>query len=160
MLRMLLWDPKAHPADAHFVALMKDFASSYANKNPSTADFQAIVERHMTPTMDLAHDHRMDWFFRQWLDGTEIPRYTVKLDLKTIAPDQYRISGSIAQEEVSTNFHGFLPIYLEFDKGEMLRLAVVTFTGTETVPIETTLKLARKPVRVVANAMQDVLLRD
>jgi aminopeptidase N len=160
MLRTLLWDPKARPADARFIAMMKDFAASYAGKNPTTADFQAVVERHMTPTMDLTHDRKMDWFFRQWVDGIEIPRYTAKLDVAPAGADQYRISGSLTQEGVSTNFHGFLPVYVEFEKSEVLRLAVVTFTGTETVPIDTTLKLPRKPVRVVANALHDVLTRD
>ena len=160
MLRMLMWDPRARPPDAAFIAMMKEFAAAQAGKSPTTRDFQTVVEKHMTPTMDLTHDRKMDWFFRQWLDGTEIPRYDVKVDVKSSGADQYTLSGSVAQAEVSPNFHGFLPLYIEFEKGEFMRLAVVTFTGPETVPVATTLKLPKKPVRIVANAMRDVLTRD
>ena len=113
----------------------------------------------MTAAMDLTHDRTMEWFFRQWLDGTEIPRYDVQLAIESAGTDQYKLSGSVAQSGVSPNFHGFLPLYVEFEKGELMRLAVVTFTGPETVPIVTTLRLPKKPVRVVANAMRDVLTR-
>src|SRR5262249_49872480 len=50
MLRSLLWSPKER--DAPFIALMKDFGSAWAGKNPSTRDFQVAVERHMSPAMD------------------------------------------------------------------------------------------------------------
>jgi hypothetical protein len=28
-------------------------------------DFKAMVEKHMTPEMDLEGNHRMDWFFNE-----------------------------------------------------------------------------------------------
>jgi hypothetical protein len=160
MLRMLMWDPHANPPDASFIALMKDFVSAYADKNPSTRDFQDVVERHMTPNMDLAGDHKMDWFFRQWIDGTEIPRYVARVDVRPAGNDEYAISGTVSQADVSPEFRGFLPLYVELAKGNLMRLAVVRLTGPESVPIDTKLRLPAKPGRVVANAMRDVLARD
>jgi len=160
MLRMLMWDPRAKPPDTAFIAMMKDFAAAFADKNPSTRDFQDVVERHMTPAMDLAGDGKMDWFFRQWIDGTEIPRYSVRVDVRAAGNDEYAISGTVAQSDVSPGFRGFLPLYIEFAKGNVVRLAVVRMTGSESVPIETKLRLPGKPERVVANAMHDVLARD
>jgi hypothetical protein len=160
MLRMLMWDPRARPADGPFIAMMQDFVKRFADKSPSTWDFQSVVERHMTPMLDQAKNGKMDWFFRQWVDGTEIPRYTVKVDITSAADGQYKLSGSASQEGVSKDFLGFLPLYLEYDKGEVQRLAVVSLTGSQSIPIETTLKLAKKPKRVVGNAMHDVLSRD
>ncbi len=160
MLRMLMWDPHARPPDAAFIALMKDFASSFADENPSTRDFQSVVERHVTPAMDLAHDRKMDWFFRQWVDGTDIPTYAVKVDVRAAGDGRYTVSGTVSQAGVPDDFLGFLPLYLEFEKGEVVRMGLATFTGKETVPVETTLTLSKKPVRVVANAMHDVLSRD
>ena len=29
----------------------------------------------MTPAMDLEGNHRLDWFFREWVYGTTVPRY-------------------------------------------------------------------------------------
>ena len=73
MLRSLMWDTKARPPDAAFIAMMKDFATAYADRNASTRDFQNVVERHMTPAMDMTKDGRMDWFFKQWVHGPTFP---------------------------------------------------------------------------------------
>jgi hypothetical protein len=160
MLRTLMRDPKAKPPDERFIATMKDFASTYAGKNPTTRDFQAVVERHMSPAMDLEKNGKMDWFFRQWIDGTEIPRYSAEVAVQDLGSGQYKLVGSARQEDVSEDFLGFLPLYLEFEKGTFARLGLVNFRGTATAPIDTTLSLPKKPRRVVANAMNDVLTRD
>jgi hypothetical protein len=160
MLRTLMRDPKARPADERFIATMKDFVSTYSGKNPSTRDFQTVVERHMSPTMDLEKNGKMDWFFRQWVYGTEIPRLSAKIDVQDLGGDQYKLVGTARQEGASDDFLGFVPLYLEFEKGSFVRLGLVSFRGTASVPIDTTLKLPKKPRRVVANAMSDVLTRD
>lgn len=160
MLRMLMWDPKDRPPDAAFIAMMKDFLQSYAGKNASTRDFQTVLERHMTPRMDVAKSGKMDWFFRQWVDGTEIPRYTAKVNVQSAGNGEYKLSGSVAQEGVSQDFIGFLPLYLEYDKGEIQRLAVVTFVGNMSTPVDVTIRLPKAPKHVVANARHDVLSRD
>jgi hypothetical protein len=160
MLRTLMRDPKAKPPDERFISTMKDFVSTYAGKNPTTRDFQTVVERHMSPAMDLERNGKMDWFFRQWIDGTEIPRYTAEIAVQDLGGGQYKLVGSARQEEVSDDFFGFLPIYLEFEKGTFARFGFVSFRGTANVPIDTTISLPKKPRRVVANAMNDVLSRD
>ena len=160
MLRTLMRDPKGHPPDERFIATMKDFVSTYAGKNPTTRDFQTVVEKHMSPAMDLEKNGRMDWFFRQWVYGMEIPRVSARVEVQDLGGGQYKLVGSARQEAVSDDFLGFLPLYLEFEKGAFVRLGLVSFRGTATVPIDTTLALPRKPRRVVANAMNDVLTRD
>ena len=160
MLRMLMREPKDRPPDGRFIAMMKDFVTTYSGRNPSTRDFQTVVERHMSPVMDLAKDGKMDWFFRQWVAGMEIPRYVSKIKVESLGGDQYKLTGTVTQENVSADFLGFLPLYLEFDKGVFHRLGVATFRGLHTVPVETTLTLPKKPRRVVANAMSDVLTRN
>ena len=72
--------------------MMKDFVQTWSDKNPTTKDFQTVVERHMIPALDLAGDGRMDYFFRQWVDGTDVPIHTAKLDISKEG-DQYRIKG-------------------------------------------------------------------
>ena len=160
MLRMLMRDPKAKPPDERFIATMKDFVSTYAGKSPTTRDFQAVVERHMSPTMDLEKNGKMDWFFREWIDGTEIPRYTAEIAVQDAGGGQYKLVGKVQQADVSEDFLGFVPLYLEFEKGNFARLGLVSFRGPATVNIDTTVALPKKPRRVVANAMNDVLTRD
>ena len=37
-----------------------------------------MVEKHMTPEMDLDGNHRMDWFFNEYVYGTALPSYTMQ----------------------------------------------------------------------------------
>ena len=73
--------------------MMKEFVQTSAGKNVTTREFQDVVERHITPTMDVAKTGKMDWFFRQWVDGTEIPDYDVNVDIAPAADGEYKLSG-------------------------------------------------------------------
>jgi len=159
MLRSMINTGSPKP-DAAFQELMKDFVSTHAGKNATTRDFQAAVERHMTPALNLAHDGKMDWFFRQWIDGTEIPRFKVAIELEKKEADSYRLKGTIAQEGVSEGFRTLLPIYLEFDKGVVIRYGNIPLVGSQVYPVDVVVKTPKKPTRVVANALHEVLARD
>lgn len=159
MLRMRMRDPEATAPDAKFIALLQDFVSTQSGKNPSTRDFQAAVERHMTPEMNAAGDGTMDWFFRQWVYGTEIPRIAPKLEVAHLEEDRYRIRGSVTQSGVSAGFRTDVPIYVE-TKGEVRRVGFVSLIGSQTVPVDLTVRLARPPERALVNALHDVLYRD
>ena len=160
MLRMLMRDWKSPRPDEKFIETMKDFASTYAGKNPSTRDFQAVVEGHMTPAMNAAGDGKMDWFFKQWVYGTDIPRYRQKLDISKQGDGQYRLTGSISQEGVSNDFRGFAHVYAVFSNGEMARLGGLSLVGNTTKPLDATLRLSKEPKRLLLNAFHDVLSRD
>ena len=159
MLRMLMRDNATNPPDANFIAMLKDFVATQADKNPGTKDFQAAVEKHMTPAMDIAGDGKMDWFFRQWVDGTEIPRITEKLEATPLEGGQYRIRGSVTQEGVADDFLSVAAIYGE-SKGEVVRVGVIPLKGSQTVPVDLTVSLPRPPDRVLVNVLHDVLSRD
>src|SRR5579883_2096108 len=73
MLRMMMHTPKE--GDRPFQAMIHDFIKSHYNKDVSTEDFQRAVEKYMSKQMDIMGDHRMDWFFDEWVYGTEIPAY-------------------------------------------------------------------------------------
>jgi hypothetical protein len=34
-----------------------------------------MMEKHMTPEMDLEGNHKMDWFFNEYVYGTALPSY-------------------------------------------------------------------------------------
>jgi hypothetical protein len=80
MLRSLMWDE--HSGDGDFQAMMQDFLESFANSRVSTEDFKRVVEKHMKPRMDLDGNHRMDWFFDEWIYGTEVPSYRLESSLR------------------------------------------------------------------------------
>ena len=160
MLRMMMRDPTKPNPDAAFIATMKDFLDTYSGKNPSTADFQAIVEKHMTRAMDAAGDHKMDWFFGQWVDGIEIPKLTSTLQASDAGGGKYHITGTVSQEFVSPGFHTVVPIYLDMGGDKIARLGQVQITGATPAKIDVTIPLPSAPKRIVVNALHDVLARD
>jgi Peptidase family M1 domain len=159
MLRMLMWDGADKVPDRRFMAMMHDYTSSYAGKQASTADFQRVVERHMVPAMNAGGDGKMDWFFRQWVYGTEAPHYVSDLRLES-AGAEVRIKGRITQEGVADDFRALVPIYLAFDKGQFVRVGLVPMVGRASVPVDVALKPPKKPRDVLINARSEVLARD
>ncbi len=159
MLRMTMRDPSKKNPDDDFIAMMTDFATTYAGKDPSTADFQRMVEKHVTPGLKLTPDGKLTWFFDQWVRGTAIPRYVARLDAQPTSGGKYRISGTITQSEVPNDFAVVVPIYLSFDKGAFVKLGDVAVIGSSTKNIDVEVALPKAPRSVTINAMHDVLSR-
>ncbi len=159
MLRMLQWDSASPAPDHRFIEMMHDYASSFANQQATTADFQKVVERHMAPTMNATGNGKMDWFFKQWVYGTAVPRLTADLHLQP-AGDQVHITGKVTQAEVPADFRSLVPLYLNLDKGEVVRVGLLPMVGSVTVPVDVTVK-SPKPARGVSiNAHSEVLARE
>jgi hypothetical protein len=158
MLRMALYDWSSKDPDARFIAMMKDYASTYAGGFASTADFQKVVERHMVPAMNATGDGRMDWFFNQWVYGIEVPHYTVDLRVET-AGEQTHIHGTVRQAGVAKDFRAVVPLYVELGKNEFLRVGLLPIAGEASVPVDVKLKLPKPARRATINVHGEVLSR-
>ena len=156
MLRSMMWDPKTN--DENFIQMMHDYVATHLYKSASTASFQAVVEKHMTPNMDLAKNGKMDWFFNEWVYGTDIPRYKFDYTLVPEADGKVRLKASLTQSEVSDAFLMSVPIYMELDAGRIARLGTVAMKGNSTKS-NLELVLPVKPKRVMINQNFDVLAR-
>lgn len=152
MLRAMMWDMKTK--DQKFIDMMQDFVKTYTHRNASSEAFKAIAEKHMTPAMDLDGNHRLDWFFDEWVYGTEIPRYRLQYNLTPEADGKVLLKGTLTQAEVSNRFKMAVPVYLDFD-GKWMRLGVMPIQGSSTKEFQ--VRLPQKPKRVVINAFHDVL---
>jgi peptidase M1-like protein len=159
MLRMLMSDPSKPNRDEAFIAMMTDFAATFAGKNASTADFQRIVEKHATPSMGTTQDGRFDYFFKQWVYGTAVPKYTSNLTITETGEGKYRLAGSLTQAQVPDDFAATVPVYLVFDKGATAKLGAMMLIGNQTKTIDREIPLPRKPKSVTVNLMHDVLAR-
>ncbi|MCP4220383.1 MAG: M1 family metallopeptidase [bacterium] len=153
MLRMMMWHPKDH--DARFSTMLKELVKTYFLGKIDTADFKAMVEKHMIKQMDLDGNGRMDWFFDQWVHGTLIPQYKLKYRVEKGANGKHVLFCSITQSNVDENFKMLVPIYLKYGKG-IARLGSVKVKGNGSTQ-EIKIPLAKKPDSVLLNHYEDIL---
>ena len=153
MLRYLMYDRDT--GDKDFIAMMHDFVATYLNKNASTESFKSVVEKHMKPAIDLERNGKMDWFFNEWVYGTEIPGYRMEYSVAPESGGNFVLSAKVTQSGVSSKFMMGVPIYFDFD-GHIIRAGSVALLGNMTSR-EFKLRLPKKPKRVLLNANHDVL---
>jgi len=155
MIRMMMFDRQT--GDQRFKDLMHDFASTYANRAASTEDFKAMVEKHMTREMDIRGDHRMDWFFDEYVYGTALPAYKLDYSYDKTA-DGVLLKLKIAQSNVDKDFSMLVPLYLETADGKIMSMGRVTLHGTTAFDFQVPLKgLKDPPKKVMINYLHDVL---
>ncbi len=155
MLRMLMWDRAT--GDRDFIAMMREFTSRFLHQNPSTADFQAIAEKHITPAKNMEKNQKLDWFFQQWVYGTEIPKYELTYDVSPQPGGKYLLKTRVVQSGVGERFAMVVPLYIDMD-GTPVRAARLRMHGNSSFDGIQVL-LPAKPRRVLVNAYFDVLSR-
>lgn len=152
MLRMLMHDDKT--GDQDFIEMIKDFVKSHLNQNATSESFKMVVERHMKPVLDMEGTHRIDWFYRDWIYGTDLPHYRLEYSIKTEG-GKAAFTGKLAESGVSPAFLMRVPVYFDID-GRMLRAGYVAMHGNMTSN-ELKITLPKKPKHVSINAFHDVL---
>jgi hypothetical protein len=127
MIRMQMMDPKNPDPEHLFKEMMQDYCKTFDNKPASTEDFKAIVEKHMTRGMDLDGNHKMDWFFNEYVYGTERPQYTFHATVSSGADGKTTVSGTLQRIGVPGNWKDVVPIYAHIgDKTVRLGSLAVT----------------------------------
>jgi aminopeptidase N len=155
MLRMMLHDNRN--GDQRFKEMMQDFVNTYRGKSATTEDFKTIVEKHMTPEMDLEGNHKMDWFFNEYVYGTQLPTYQMNATFDAGADGDLVMSVKMTQSNVDDSFRMLVPIYLELPNG-MFFLGRARLAGNSTFEQKIPLKgLKDKPKRAAINYFDDVL---
>lgn len=154
MIHMMMWDNKT--GDQNFKAMMQDFVSAYRNRPASTEDFKAMVEKHMTPQMDLDGNRKMDWFFNEYIYGIELPTYNFTYNITNDANGPV-IDFKLTQSNVSDNFKMLVPIYIEFPDGRVGRLGSATLTGNNTLQQKIPVGKNLAPKKLMINYYLDVL---
>ena len=84
MLRWVVGDTK-------YYRIMRTFATQFAGKPASMADFQAIAEKE--------NGDKLTWFFTQWLDSTGAPEFKTKYTVYRLGSNKgFRVVGEISQD--------------------------------------------------------------
>lgn len=133
MLREMMLETGTKQPDARFIAMLRDFTQTYSGRAASTADFEAVVNKHMTPEMDLDGNHRMDWYFNEYVYGTGVPR--VRFDY-TLAPHAKGSLLTMRFHQEPANWKEIMPVYLHFSGKRWLRGKVALRQADETVTVQ------------------------
>ena len=156
MIRMMMYD--RHSGDDLFKETMRDLVKTYRGKPATTEDFKAILEKHMTPEMDLDSNHKMDWFFNEYVYGTQLPTYKLDFSFDTAPGGARTLNLKVTQSNVDSNFKTLVPVYVELEDGKIVLLGRVRLIGT--TPYEQKVSLGTpkvKPRSAVINYYDDVL---
>ncbi len=156
MIRMMMWDRKT--GDQNFKATMQDFVKTYSGKAATTEDFKAMMEKHMTPEMDLDGNRRLDWFFNEYVYGTALPTYKIDSTFEKDATGDVVFDFKVTQSGVDDKFRMIVPIYLELADGRTVPLGRARLTGNTSVNQKVPLKgMKDTPKRALLNYNDDVL---
>lgn len=142
--------------DSEFIAMMHEFVETHKDKLATTESFKAVAEKHMTKLMDLQGNHKLDWFFREWVYGTEVPRYHFEYTTTPTDNGKVKIHLSVTQSEVDDNFAMLVPVFADFGKG-MGRLGQIAVVGNKTR--ESDVIVPMQPKKVAFNVYKEVLQR-
>jgi Peptidase family M1 domain len=156
MIRMMMWDKKT--GDQNFIAAMHDFTQTYSGKAATTEDFKAAMEKYMTKEMDLDGNHRLDWFFNEYVYGTALPTYKIDYKFDKDASGEVTFDFKVAQSGVDDKFKMIVPIYLELADGRTVNLGRARLVGNNSVDQKVPIKgLKDTPKRALVNYNDDVL---
>ncbi len=86
-------------------------------------DTTKLCTRELSANLD--HNRRIDWFFDDWVYGTDVPSY--KLESKVRRDDAGRtvVQGRIEQSGVPDGFEMLVPVVAVMGKGRKLKLGTV-----------------------------------
>ena len=94
----------------------------------------------------------MDWFFNEYVYGTEMPSYKFQYEL---TDGGTTLNGHIIQSGVSDNFKMLVPVYID-DGKRMVLLGQARIVGNKTVDLKN-IKLPQPAKRAAICAYHDVL---
>jgi len=158
MLEMAYWTPGPNNGETAFKASMQQFVKDYSGKAATTEDWKSSMEKTMPKWMDLQHDGKLDWFFDEYVYGTELPHYAVTSDFAVDADGATSAHVKLTQSNVSDKFVMRIPLYLQMANGNTARFSNVVVHGSSTLEHVFPLGKLPSPAKtVLVNYNADVL---
>jgi len=146
MLHYLYSDPVTGN-DQPFREVLQEFLSQYNGKLAGTEELKKVLEKRMLKFADLEGNHRLDWFFDEWIYATGIPDYRLTYTSSPLPQGGVLIKAKIHQDGVPDTFTMPLEIFATsaLDKSIKEKVGRVVTTGPET---SFQLRLKRKPAKL------------
>lgn len=154
MLRSMMYS--SHDQDKAFIAMMHDFVEKHRDMPASTESFKSIAEKHITKAMDFQGNGRLDWFFKEWVYGTQVPRYRFEYKLEPAEGRKVTAHLTLTQSEVNDQFAMLVPVFADFGKG-WIRIGQIPAIGNTSQKVDVV--LPEQPKNIALNVFKDVLER-
>jgi hypothetical protein len=154
MLRSIMYS--LDDQDKPFIAMMHDFVETHRDQAATTESFKAIAEKHMSRQMDIDKNARLDWFFNEWVYGTQIPRYHLDYQFSPEGSGKTKMHLTITQSEVDEKFAMLVPVFVDFGKG-WVRIGQTAVIGDSSKTVD--IDLPSQPKKVALNPYKEILER-
>lgn len=145
MLRSMYLDLNTM-SDERFIALLEGFYRKYYRQKASTEDFRTFAEEFM--------GEKLDWFFKQWVYGTDMPEYKFAYTILPAEDGQFKALGRVSQLGVKEDFRMPVILGVDFGRNEITPVRVLVegpLTEFELGPYP------RKPEKLIFNHLESVL---
>jgi hypothetical protein len=154
MLRSIMYS--LDNQDEPFIAMMHEFVDAHRDHSATTESFKAIAEKHMSKLMDIGRNGRLDWFFDEWVYGTQVPRYHFDYQLVPQPGGKVKLHMSLTQSDVDEHFAMLVPVFADFGKG-WIRIGQLGIIGDTVHTFD--VDLPSSPKKVALNVYKDILER-
>jgi len=145
MLRVLLRNETGD--DDLFRRLLSGFLKQYTGEEASTADFQRQLEK--------LTGRDWSWFFRQWVEGTHIPEYRWRHQVRQSAGHGRELAVNVSQPDAPDGFRMPVPLLVTYEDGTTEQFVLEVDKPENSF----TLQLRQKPGKVIFNPENAVLAR-
>ena len=145
MLRNMLLNLQTMKED-EFLAALSEFYTTYRRKRATTDDFIRIAEKHAKV--------KLDWFFDQWVYGTDIPAYTYAWSKSKQADGTWKIRLRVKQSNVPATFRMYVPLKVVSTNDAVYRLRMLMSGETAEIDLPV---FPDEPDELVFNDLSSVL---
>jgi hypothetical protein len=113
MLRHIMLDFE-EMQERKFRKMLNEVYSIFENKTISTKDLKNIIEYYT--------EENMDWFFKQWIYESDIPKYNVYYKI-LVGPirKKFSVIFYVEQNNVNDDFQMYIPVCIEGTKNNIYR---------------------------------------
>lgn len=135
--------------------MMTDFVNRYRDKFASTDDFRMVANEHFakSPLGKKYNLSNLDWFFKQWVYGTELPSYQMEYQVQNEPDGKFLLSGTVTQKDAPDDWFMPLPVVLSFGGNQTARGTVHALGPKANFQI----RLPAKPTKVELDPQRWVL---
>jgi len=100
----------------------------------------------------------MDWFFNEYVYGTQLPTYKIESSFDPGPDGDIVMSFKVTQSNVNEKFAMLVPLYLELADGGIVSMGRARITGNSSLEQKVPLRGVKvRPRRVMVNYYDDVL---